>query len=316
MKSTRLQKMIVGIVVIFIGVKLLLGSIGLIPFSVWDLWPLLIIYFGWRFWLRQRRILGGILLGWGGLLALEEWFYISVDDAIGLLVAVGLVYLGFRLIRSRRDAESEYCEQEPEAAAAVNEAETPRGRAYQKQRGTWWKGEHRTFQEAERVWKSYREKGKAYWQTGKRHDSDQTANRHRMRFESPFEPGHVFSPHESRSSLIGDFHLTSGRFELRDLHIWHGVGDVKIDLSRALILEEETFLLVNGWVGDVTIYVPVDLAVSVAAEVTIGDIDVFGHRQGGINRQVVMKSQDYDDTSRKVKIIVSLIVGDIDVRYI
>lgn len=128
--------------------------------------------------------------------------------------------------------------------------------------------------------------------------------------------GPIIRPTETRSTLIGDFHLTSGRFELTNLHVWHGVGDVVIDLSRALMPEEETFLVVNGWVGDVTIYVPVDLPVAVNAEVSIGDMEVFGHRQGGLNRQVMMRSENYESASRKVKLIVSLIIGDIDVKYI
>ncbi|MGO0059295.1 cell wall-active antibiotics response protein LiaF [Brevibacillus fluminis] len=128
--------------------------------------------------------------------------------------------------------------------------------------------------------------------------------------------GPIFRQAETRSTFIGDFHLTSGRFELTNLHIWHGIGDVVIDLSRALIPEEETLLVVKGWVGDLTIYVPVDLPVSVNASVTIGDLEVFGHRQGGLNRQVMMRSEHFDTAPRKVKLILSLHVGDIDVKYI
>lgn len=128
--------------------------------------------------------------------------------------------------------------------------------------------------------------------------------------------GPIFRQEEKRSTFIGDFHLTSGRFELTNLHIWHGIGDVVIDLSRALIPEEETLLVVKGWVGDLTIYVPVDLPVSVNAAVTIGDLEVFGHRQGGLNRQVMMRSEHFDTAPRKVKLVLSLHVGDIDVKYI
>lgn len=128
--------------------------------------------------------------------------------------------------------------------------------------------------------------------------------------------GPIMRQTDSRSTLIGDFHLTSGRFELSNLHIWHGIGAVVIDLSRALVMEEETTLVVNGWIGDVTIYVPVDLPVAVNAEVTIGDLEVFGHRQGGMNRQVIMRSEHYDTAPRKVKMAISLFIGDVDVKYI
>jgi len=121
---------------------------------------------------------------------------------------------------------------------------------------------------------------------------------------------------ETRSSLIGDFHLTSGRFELNHLHVWHGIGDVVIDLSRAVLMHEEAMLSVDGWIGDVTIYVPIDLAASVSAEVSVGDLEVFGHRQGGISRCIVVRSDHYDTAANKVLLRISLLVGDIKVKYI
>lgn len=138
----------------------------------------------------------------------------------------------------------------------------------------------------------------------------------KSRMDPGYQFGGILSPKESRSSLIGDFYLTSGRFELESLYIWNGIGDVVIDLSRALIQEEDAFLVVKGWVGDVTIYVPVDLPVSVSAEVTLGDLDVFGHRQGGVSRCVVMRSENFEQAPQKVNINISLLVGDIDVKYI
>ena len=311
---TRRQKIIVGILVLFIAVRLLLGSIGVGDFSVWDLWPLLIIYIGWRFWRRQRRILGGFLLAWGGLFALEEWFFISADDLIGLLLAGVLFYLGYRLIRTRSDAEP--FEQGAGTAAAKSQPQMGEGGAAQRRSGGWQEEVDRAFRDAKRAWKYYQEHKNAFRPHEKWREKGWHAGRQKVGSASPYETEQVFSPLESRSSLFGDFHLTSGRFELRNLQIWQGVGDVKIDLSRALLPEAETFLVINGWVGDVTVYVPVDLSVSVAAEVTIGDIEALGHRQGGINRRVMMKSRNYDDAVRKVNIIVSLIVGDIDVRYI
>jgi lia operon protein LiaF len=251
-KLSRLNQLIVGIILVFIGFGLFLDALNLIDFNLFSLFPLLIIYLGMRWWSRGRRWLGGIVGGIGVLILLDQWFHIDIGDVIGIAIAVAFINFGWRLIRSRREAPAE---QEP-------------------------------------------------------------ASGQRMRIDPGFTKAGDYSHRESRSSLIGDYHLTSGRFELRQLHIWHGVGDVVIDLSRAIILEEEAFLFVNGWVGDVTIYVPADLPAAVSAEVTVGDLEVFGHRQGGLNRRVVMTAEQYDDAARKVKIIVSLIVGDVDVRYI
>lgn len=314
MNLTRLQKKILGILVIFIAIRLLLGSLGLGNFSVWDLWPLLILYFGWRFWLRGRRLLGGFLLVWGGLFALDEWFFLSVDDLIGMLVAGVLLYFGYKLLRRRGVVEP--LDPGAEATAIDNQPVEEESRTgHGKFRG--WQDEiDRALDDVQRLWKRYREKEQGVGPAGKRHAKGGDAGGENAGTTSAYAAQQVFSPQESRSSLFGDFHLTSGRFELRNLQIWNGVGDVKIDLSRAVLPEAEALLVIDGWVGDVTIYVPFDLSVSVTAEVTLGDIDALGHRQGGINRRVMVKSRDYNSAVRRVNIIVSLIVGDIDVRYI
>ncbi len=276
MKRSRLNNMIAGIVIICAGFGLLLNNLGLISFGLSDMLPLVIVYMGLRLWAKQRRILGGFVTGLGALITLHAWFGVGVDDVFGVMVALGLIYFGFRLVRSRR--ETLPTTQAYGGAEMVSAAEPS---------GANGAGE-----------------------------SSPPPPMYNMRIESAMGDGQSYPPRESRSALIGDFHLTSGRFELRHLHIWHGIGDVVIDLSRALIPEEETSLVINGWVGDVTVYVPVDLPVAVAAEVTIGDMDVFGHRQGGMNRRIVMTADRYAESARKVKIIVSLIVGDIDVKYV
>lgn len=247
MEVSRLNKMLAGIFIIFIGIGLFLDNLGVMDFNIF---PLIILYIGFQFWNRNKPILGGIILAIGSSIAFDSWFDIEIFD---LIIPVAVIYFGFRLLRSRS---------------------APAESSSLKHSFQHWKKQFQPL------------------------------------------PNHIFSADETRSSLIGDFHLTTGRYEMRNLNIWHGVGNVVIDLSRALLPDEECFLVVNGWIGDVTIYVPIDLPVSVSAEVTVGDLEVLGHRQGGLNRQVRMSAQHYESSGKKVNIVISLIVGDIDVKYI
>lgn len=133
-------------------------------------------------------------------------------------------------------------------------------------------------------------------------------------FEQTCEPN-VTSPH-FRSSFIGDIRLLNNRFELEDMTIRNGIGDVKIDLSKAIISEGETVIVINGIIGNIDIYVPYDLEVSVQGIVTIGDLHVFDHRMSGFNRQLSIATKDYKTSLRRVKLVLSLFIGDIDVRYV
>lgn len=118
---------------------------------------------------------------------------------------------------------------------------------------------------------------------------------------------------QHKHSLIGNLFLTGSRWELQDMNVWHGIGDVKIDLSRAYIRDGETIIIINGWIGDVDIYVPYDLDISLTANVNFGDIDVFGNKQGGINRSMTLSTSGYQDSGKRVRLVVSLLIGDIDV---
>lgn len=119
-----------------------------------------------------------------------------------------------------------------------------------------------------------------------------------------------------KQSLIGNLYLTGTRWELMDMNIWHGIGDVKIDLSRALIHDRETVIMISGWIGDIDLYIPYDLEISFMAHVNMGDIDVFGNKQGGLNRSVSLTTSGFHQASKKVRIVVTLLIGDIDMIYV
>lgn len=289
MKLSRLHKMMAGILIILTGIGLLLDSLHIISFGLFDLWPMVLVYLGAKWWGEHKRIGGGIFFVLGIMIALDMWLGIGVDDVFHFAVPVLFIYFGFRLIRGKSREKAAH--RGTDTMAAETESESTESAA-----PSFWEA----YAKENRPWKKW----KGYGPKPSRLDSPSGRR------------GDVLLPKDSRSSLIGDFHLTSGRFELSQLHVWHGVGDVVIDLSRAMLTQEEALLVVDGWVGDVTIYVPVDLPASVSAEVSIGDLEVFGHRQGGISRSVMIRSDQFDHAAHKVNLHISLLVGDIKVKYI
>lgn len=52
-------------------------------------------------------------------------------------------------------------------------------------------------------------------------------------------------------------------FDLNDLNVSGFIGDIKIDLSKAMIPEGESTIVISGVIGNVDIYVPSDLEVAV-----------------------------------------------------
>ncbi|MBA4494151.1 cell wall-active antibiotics response protein LiaF [Paenactinomyces guangxiensis] len=119
-----------------------------------------------------------------------------------------------------------------------------------------------------------------------------------------------------RSSAVGHLYMINRRFELTDMNMSYAISDVKIDLSKAIIPEGENTIVISGLIGNVDIYIPDDLDVSIAATVTAGYLDVPGFKQGGVNRQVQLATKGFDQARRRVKISVSMLFGDIGVRYL
>ncbi|SEM85049.1 cell wall-active antibiotics response protein LiaF [Lihuaxuella thermophila] len=119
-----------------------------------------------------------------------------------------------------------------------------------------------------------------------------------------------------KSSAVGRVYLIDRRFELTDLNMSYGICDVKINLSKAIIPEGESTIVISGLIGNVDIYIPDDLDVSIAATVMAGYLDVPGAKQGGVNRQAQLATTGYEQARRRVKISVSMLFGDIGVRHL
>lgn len=118
------------------------------------------------------------------------------------------------------------------------------------------------------------------------------------------------------SILIGEFHLLHPRFELNNMNISIFIGDIIIDLAKADIPDGETFLTLNCFIGDVDIYIPDGLAVSVVANVMVGDIDVLDRRKGGVARTLQLSTPGYASAEKRIKIATSVFIGDVDVREV
>ncbi|MEK5084506.1 LiaRS two-component regulatory system accessory protein LiaF [Bacillus sp. FSL H8-0515] len=121
---------------------------------------------------------------------------------------------------------------------------------------------------------------------------------------------------DMRSFFIGELQMMKQPFDLNDLNISGFIGDIKIDLSKAMIPEGESTIVISGVIGNVDIYVPSDLEVAVSSAVFIGDINLIGSKKSGLSTKVYAASSDFSESKRRVKVSVSLFIGDVDVKYV
>lgn len=98
------------------------------------------------------------------------------------------------------------------------------------------------------------------------------------------------------------------------LHEGHLIGDIRLDLSDMNLSDGETPFDLSALIGDITILVPEGLAVSVIAEVTVGNVRVFERREDGLGRRLTYMSPGYEEAPRKARIYAHLLIGDVTVR--
>ncbi len=105
-------------------------------------------------------------------------------------------------------------------------------------------------------------------------------------------------------------------WNLEDIHLWHGIGDVYVNLTTAILSEREAFIDLTGLIGDITVLVPRDLPIKVNVDVRIGDVQVFNHKQSGTSRFISYTSEQYDQLTKKVNLMISLSIGDVKVKWV
>ncbi|WP_020060188.1 cell wall-active antibiotics response protein LiaF [Bacillus sp. 123MFChir2] len=119
-----------------------------------------------------------------------------------------------------------------------------------------------------------------------------------------------------KNIMVGNVRIMDHIYELEDVNIQYGVGDVEIDLTTAMIPEGETVIVIRGVIGNIRLYVPYDIELSLNHSVIVGRILLPSHEETGFNRNVKFRTEQYKEAPRRIKIISSLIVGDTEVRKI
>lgn len=114
---------------------------------------------------------------------------------------------------------------------------------------------------------------------------------------------------------IGNYRVMDSIYELHDINIRYGLGDVQIDLTTAMIPEGETVIVIHGIAGNIRLYVPYDIEISLNHSVLVGNISLFGQKENGFNKNVVLMTEQYANAPRRIKIISSLLAGDTEVRH-
>ncbi len=116
-------------------------------------------------------------------------------------------------------------------------------------------------------------------------------------------------------AAMSNVQFRNGYWDTRDMDTGMGMGELRLDLSRARIPEGDTSLQIKGGMGKIEVMVPAGLNITAQAEVLLGAINLLGHKADGIYSQLSFNSPYYTAAERKVKLQMSLFMGEASIIY-
>jgi lia operon protein LiaF len=120
---------------------------------------------------------------------------------------------------------------------------------------------------------------------------------------------------EPRRSLLilGDLSIGRNPWVLKDMRLWNGIGDIRVNLTTAHVENGTYKVEIHGWIGEVRVLVPEDLPVFIVANVSIGDILLFGEENAGTGRTAHHQDVEYATATRRCEIEIGLHIGEVEV---
>lgn len=294
------RRTVFGFVVLMAGIGFLLQQTGLLHLkAAWltgsVIWPWLLVLLGFGGLKEFRRgripwgalffIVLGVLLSLKAAVVLPGWL-----ESIGgwsLFWSLALIFAGLSFITPRRLGQAwwpitiETGGKRSRKPSGSNEDE------FVDIEGPWEDGDDRhRNRERRRAERNERRRARWDWR------------------ERPWRTDHRW---------IGDLSLGRQPWVLRNLDLWNGIGDVRLNLATAHVEDGHYDIEIRGLIGDVRVLVPENLPVLVEAEVGIGDIEVFGEKHSGTKRAASFEDPGYETASRQCHITIALRIGDVEV---
>jgi len=123
---------------------------------------------------------------------------------------------------------------------------------------------------------------------------------------------------QTHSNFIGDIHIGQDYWELKPLNISHFIGDTVIDLTKAQIASGETSIHVSSFIGDVKIFVPNDyeIGIQIVSSAFLGDVNALDRKEGGLFKNVDVETPFFQETDKRIKLVVSTFIGDVRVTKV
>ena len=126
----------------------------------------------------------------------------------------------------------------------------------------------------------------------------------------------VVTVKREKNRWFGDFHHFSSyqtcRFD--DINLFRLMGKDTIHLEHVILSNHDNVIILRKLVGTTRIIVPVDVEVSLSVNSLYGDLTFFNQPKRSLrNEQFHQETRDYLKSPKSVKILLTTMIGDVEV---
>lgn len=124
------------------------------------------------------------------------------------------------------------------------------------------------------------------------------------------------SAKRTKNQWFGQENDENDIYEWEDINYTKLAGDTVIDLGNTIIPKGQNVILIRKGFGNVKILVPEEVAVSLNLSVLLGKVQI-GEDELVLNNEVIrFRSDRYDSSSRQLKIVTNVLLGDVEVVFL
>lgn len=116
-----------------------------------------------------------------------------------------------------------------------------------------------------------------------------------------------------RQEWIGVQKIGKDTFEWDDINISHLMGDTIIDLGNTVLPNEQNTIMIRKGIGRIRVIVPIGVGVKLSHNAFIGEVKFDGQQLELKNETITMYSERFESSHKKINIISSVLVGEIEV---
>ncbi|WP_454190283.1 cell wall-active antibiotics response protein LiaF [Paenibacillus sp. Marseille-Q7038] len=270
-------------------------------------WPVIFLYLGFSSF-KEKNYIGGLILLVLGAQFLNNnlgYFSFSFGDLFRYAVPVALIGGGLYVLLSprRRDRKHDQRTKEegeykvpPAPPVEPSPLYSDLDQQFEQKFGSSVKDEDNKKYEQDRENNHY----------GKH-------NHNHYRKNTDFHDAKI-----NKSTFIGDIRLGDDYYELKPTNISQFIGDTVIDLTKAQIPYGETRIHISSFIGDIKVFAPKDMEIGIMVNSNsfIGDMDVLSNSKHGFMGNAVAETPGYREAGKKVRIIISVFIGDVKVNSV